>query len=240
MSANQQWYYTDSHGQQAGPVDLDQLKTLISQAAIPTTSMAWTDGMDDWKPIDQLPSLRSIPAPSPIATPEPTLNTPSQPQAQANSTATTAANPYAPPSAYPTNLDNQLQNPYENLEFGGIGRLQYFMRMLLLILAIFLIVIFSSGLGEPSLVVLLIAALLFIIFYIHTCAKRIENIGTSKWWLLLILVPIANNLLGIALISLPEGFAHHKKMDTTGIVLAVLFGILFLCSFLLNLATAFG
>ena len=105
--------------------------------------------------------------------------------------------------------------------------------------AIFVGALSSEG-GGLTLILVIIGFLVFLILYIRFALMRIRNMGASGWWLFLMLVPIASNVLAIALLSCPEGFAHHKKMDTVGIVVAVILGGLTLLSFIGNLATIFA
>ncbi len=92
MDENSQWYYTDSNGQQAGPVNLAQLRALIQQSAVTDQSMVWTEGMDDWKQVSEVDGLATTPSPS-IPQPSP-LAQPATVQAAPTSATT---NPYAPP-----------------------------------------------------------------------------------------------------------------------------------------------
>jgi uncharacterized membrane protein YhaH (DUF805 family) len=46
--------------------------------------------------------------------------------------------------------------------------------------------------------------------------ERLRNIGMSGWWSLLILVPIANIILGVKCLIYQEGYQDTKKLDRTG------------------------
>lgn len=238
MDENSQWYYTDSNGQQAGPVGLAELRALAASGQASRESMVWSEGMENWSLASQvdglLPPKPSVPVPAaPSQAPVPQ---PSRPQAPS------AANPYAPPQTQVTNLETAgYQEP---VVYPGIKRLGYFGRVLILVLlfiaGLFITGSLASGIGEPSLILLLIGMLVFVVLYVRFALLRIRNMGASGWWLLLMLVPIASNVLSIALLSCPEGFAHHKKMDTPGIVVACILGGLTLLSFVGNFVTAFG
>ncbi len=52
------------------------------------------------------------------------------------------------------------------------------------------------------------------------CSLRLKNIGWNGWWCLLQLVPIANLIQGIYLLSAPTGYAQFKQYDTAGKVVA--------------------
>ena len=230
MNENQQWYYTDSNGQQAGPVSLNELKTLIAQSAVSTSSMVWTEGMENWKTVGEIDAL--TPAPSPVV-PQPTAVNPSPPAAP-----TTAAveNLYAPPTAQPSFED--VMNPYAQVEYGGIRRLNFFLKNILCFLILF--VLAMIGVSIEYWVFIVLAVIAFIVFYVRICVQRLNNMGASGWWVLLILVPIANSILQIVLLSCPEGYKDHKKMDTGGIIVAVILIVLNLLSLGLNLAGVFN
>lgn len=232
MSGESTWHYTDNTGSQAGPVPISELQKLIHDGRIPTSAIAWTEGMTDWQPISQIEALQAAPqgAPLPTAIANP---------APAATPTTQTVNPYATPTAQPARSADFDLNPA--LEYGGIRRLNYFLKNLMLIVVLIAVGIFGVRTqSEPSLIIILIGLVLFFVFYIRFMIQRIRNIGLSAWWLLLIIVPLVSNLLGIALLSLPEGFAQHKKIDTIGIVVAVITGGLALLSFALNIASIFA
>ena len=49
---------------------------------------------------------------------------------------------------------------------------------------------------------------------------RSADIGQSRWWLVLYLIPFLNVILGCRLLALPSGYAHHKKIDRAMNVIA--------------------
>ena len=51
-----QWYYT-LNGQQTGPVDLEQLKGMVSGGQIQPNDMVWCEGMPSWQPASAVPEL---------------------------------------------------------------------------------------------------------------------------------------------------------------------------------------
>lgn len=59
---NSQWFYA-LHGQQAGPVDEDELRSLIRQGVVHDQTLIWRDGMPDWLPLAQVAEApRPLPA----------------------------------------------------------------------------------------------------------------------------------------------------------------------------------
>ncbi|MBK1831570.1 DUF4339 domain-containing protein [Verrucomicrobiaceae bacterium R5-34] len=218
MQVTDPWYYTDRNGAQAGPVSTAELQQMIASGRLLNTSMVWKQGMPDWTVHSQIAELQPSPQAAPVEQAE-------------------SVNPYHPPTSMPSPVD--ASSPYQSeelKEYGGIRRLNYFMRNLLLMVAMFAILALGYSIGtEPSLFIIAGALLICVFFYLRFAILRIRNIGISGWWLLLFLVPLVNNLLNIALIACPQGFADHKKMDAAGIVLAVIFGGFFLLSLAINI-----
>ncbi|MBK1854189.1 DUF4339 domain-containing protein [Verrucomicrobiaceae bacterium 5K15] len=218
MQVTDPWYYTDRNGAQAGPVSTAELQQMITSGRLLNTSMVWKQGMADWTVHSQIAELQPSPQAAPVEQTE-------------------SVNPYHPPASMPSPADAPSPyQPEELKEYGGIRRLNYFMRNLLLMVAIVVLAVLTyARRTEPSPIILLGALVIFLFFYLRFAILRIRNIGISGWWLLLFLVPLVNNLLNIALIACPQGFADHKKMDAAGIVLAVIFGGFFLLSLAINI-----
>lgn len=57
---------------------------------------------------------------------------------------------------------------------------------------------------------------------------RLHDIGTSGWWALTGLIPMANFVLGYFLLCAPTGYAKHRKADTAMKGLSVAFGVFIL------------
>ena len=224
MSDNSKWYYTDNTGAQVGPVPTSKLKSLISEGRIPASGLAWTEGMDNWQSLNQIPALQNI-----VAAP---------PQAMKTAAPAASENPYKTPSAQP---NRAVDTSYDYDEYGGIRRLNYFLRVLLLAIVTVAIalLVFIFFIGEnlekilSPIVILGGLGLLavYFIFFLYFASQRIRNIGYSSWFLLFIFVPFINSILSIILISLPEGYAHHKKLDIPAIILIGLNITLFIASF---------
>jgi hypothetical protein len=70
--------------------------------------------------------------------------------------------------------------------------------------------------ADPSGAAGLMVALLFTAVSFIPVYYRLMNIGMNPWWCLLMLVPIANLLVGIRCLICPEGYADTKKLDTAG------------------------
>lgn len=67
------WYYAQN-GLQNGPVELEQLRALISQGKVTATTLVWSPGMEQWLPAAETPVrdlLQATASPPPIQTASP-------------------------------------------------------------------------------------------------------------------------------------------------------------------------
>ena len=68
---NKMWYY-QKDGRPTGPIELVEVKRLITEGQINHETMVWQEGMTDWKPAGQTELLGSLPeVASPPAAPPP-------------------------------------------------------------------------------------------------------------------------------------------------------------------------
>jgi hypothetical protein len=58
----------------------------------------------------------------------------------------------------------------------------------------------------------------------------------SRWWYLGNLVPILNLWVSYRMYVCPAGYAYHKKLDTIGVVLAILYWLMIALALLAVLA----
>lgn len=112
-------------------------------------------------------------------------------------------------------------------EYGGIGRLVYIGGLIGLNIVLGLMgvgVVFLLGPESLAAVIVLVRIGGFVLS-LALMAQRLINIGTNPWWVLGMLVPILNLLIGVRALICPEGYADHKTLDTpakiiVGILLA--------------------
>jgi hypothetical protein len=52
------WYYLDRSHEQVGPVSIIALRDLWARGLLELNSYVWSEGMDQWQKVAQLPSLR--------------------------------------------------------------------------------------------------------------------------------------------------------------------------------------
>jgi hypothetical protein len=52
-SENKLWYYLDNSGDQKGPIHLSELKDLFNEGNISSITYVWSEGMEEWKTIEE-------------------------------------------------------------------------------------------------------------------------------------------------------------------------------------------
>lgn len=95
------WFYVHD-GAQKGPVSRDDLRLAVSRGEMEPRSQVWREGMDQWRPLEDVEELRLLlaPASAPIAQGPPPL--PPQalaPPAQASPVPLAQGPPPLPPQA---------------------------------------------------------------------------------------------------------------------------------------------
>jgi hypothetical protein len=53
-----EWFYLDQDRKQCGPFSFTMLKKGWQQGKVSSNTLVWSDGMEAWKPIEELPELR--------------------------------------------------------------------------------------------------------------------------------------------------------------------------------------
>lgn len=102
--------------------------------------------------------------------------------------------------------------------YGGIPRSAYFFGMLGLgVVNLGVVAVGQADPGGALLAFIVIIVLIVPSFVL--VVKRLQNIGMSGWWSLLILVPIANLFVGLRCVMCPEGYQDTKQLDTAGKVI---------------------
>lgn len=124
-------------------------------------------------------------------------------------------NPFAAPSEF-----GDIAKP-SGIVYGGIGRLAYFGFGILAYIALLAIsfVVGYAG-GENVMPLLVVIVISYYVTVIYLLVQRLVNLGYSGWWVLGIIVPFLNLLIALRCLAAPEGYAHHKKLDTTGNIIA--------------------
>ncbi len=132
-------------------------------------------------------------------------------------------NPYQTPQT-------QSHDPVQVVgDYPGIKRLPYFLLVLGISFGLaFLMGIVGAIIGsnETFGVMYWTTQVVVMGVSIFLGVRRLQNIGTSGWWILLSIVPLVNMIVGIALLALPTGYADHRQMDTAGkVVIGIMIGL---------------
>ena len=81
--------------------------------------------------------------------------------------------------------------------------------------------------------ILPIAAFVPLGFLLYFGFRRLQNLGMSPWWIIGIFAPVLNFWIGYRCYTCPAGFSYHKKIDNTGVVLAIIYWLLLLAVILI-------
>ncbi len=224
VSAKTGWFYT-CEGDRLGPVSFAELKIMAAESMLdPRLDMVWRKSMEIWQPAGQIEGLfdkQKLPT-KPRETLAPVTG-PIRPTRKAIQT--TLANERSWPGARRRSLilvtlvlpfawqyALLLFSPYLIKEFGAVT---------------------MSGLLPLAKYVPVVALAYF-------WMKRLVNLGMSRVWLLAMLAPVLNLWLGYRCFACPPGYAYHKKLDGTGIALAILYGMAMTAAILLAITLLGG
>ena len=86
-----------------------------------------------------------------------------------------------------------------------------------------ILVVQSIAIAEGAPLIALLMLPVSIIGAMALAYQRCVNIGMNPWWCLGLIVPILNIFVGLRCIAYPEGYEHHKTLDTPAKVLIGLF-----------------
>jgi len=207
LGANQIWYFT-SGGTRCGPVTFAELRTMAASRVLdPRLDMVWKEGLEAWKPaglLDGLFERRSAPAEAPES------------RGGQKSRLITAL---------PTDLTAALAT--KHLSWPGIGRLPLWLGLLVFPL------VWSHllGWGTPTLNATFGSELIFkmlpfssivpIGVLIYLVMSRLVNLGMSRGWAVVLAIPVLNLWVAFRCLVCPSGYAHHRKLDRSGKVIAL-------------------
>jgi len=222
-SAVDRWYYVEA-GEVTGPVSLDDVRRMVVSGRLPSDVPVCKEGGEAWQPATEFLSQahsESIESRSAAETTEPA---PEPPDALAGEERVClhCGRIYRAAGTFCQQCGARLGT--ESKEYGGIGRLAYVGCLFGLG---FLQAILSTAVatveGESVL------ALVFAVFQLVPVIFRLQNIGMSGWWSLLMFVPIANLLIGVYCLAYPEGYQDTKELDTAAkVIIGTIVGLLVL------------
>jgi hypothetical protein len=224
--AQDAWFYT-REGERIGPVNLAGLRIKAGEGLLhPRLDMVWTQGMAEWKPAGEIEGLfeRKV-----VVEEEAAPATP---------------DPYKPP----THQEAAEMLAKEGGWPGARRRSFYLMTMVFPFVWNFGIAASGAFLGgqfgaEILKVIMAAAMLVPFVLIIYFGLQRLANVGMSRWWYLGNFVPVLNLWVSYRMYVCPAGYAYHKKLDTIGVVLAILYWLMIalaLLAFLAMIAVFFG
>ena len=124
-------------------------------------------------------------------------------------------------------------------EYGGLGRLNYFLISFGFGIVNNLIQYFGAENGMPELVIA--TGVIGLIVGIPLMVLRLKNLGYSGWWVLAMIVPFLNILVAVRIMACPEGYADHQKLDQAAkIIIGLFLGLIVLIFGLAILAAVLG
>jgi uncharacterized membrane protein YhaH (DUF805 family) len=212
------WFYSQE-GERLGPVSLEELRAVARSGRLdPRHDLVWVQGMEDWRPSGEVAGLferaggvvpeEAYPG-SPYAAPR-----------QDHAAARIARGEGWPGACRPLYFVGAIVFPF--LWGGLFGFFEPQLRESL-----------EGGLEQW---VVWGAMLVPVIVSVVITLKRLENLGMSRWWFFGDFVPLLNFWVGYRCFACPAGYAQHKKLDTPGIVLAVLYWLLIVVALLVVIA----
>lgn len=198
--------FVAQNGEQKGPFSLDKVQRMLAAGEITQDNLCWAEGMNDWQPLHTV-----LPAYYPPVKVPASFDLPGS--------TPTEFNPYAPPQASLVSDDGSWQ---PSRSYGGIGRIVY--AVLIFGWAIFQNIVLLSLKDDDSAMVMTVIGVIVSLFIV---SLRLQNIGVSRWWCLLGIVPIANLVIGLRCILCQEGYNEIRRLDRAGRLVAWIIGILF-------------
>jgi hypothetical protein len=107
------WYYAQNN-QQMGPIPEEEMKAKLRGGILVGSTLAWKEGMSDWKPVSEIPELSTVllsavPPLSRDLSATPTADPPSMPN-----------NPYSPPVSDMAGIVTPQMPTGESINGGGI------------------------------------------------------------------------------------------------------------------------
>jgi GYF domain 2 len=205
--ADQVWYFT-SGGTRCGPVTFGELRAMAASKVLDHRhDLVWKEGMDEWKQaglLDGLYERRAIPS--------------AAPDGFVRRVGKTIA-------ALPKDLTAALAS--KQMHWPGVGRTVLWLGLLLVPL------LWSQILGWIEPILLARAGASFTAKALHfqflvpagiiayLVLMRLVNVGMSRNWAWFLLVPGLNLWVSYRCLACPPGYAHHRKLDRTGVAAAI-------------------
>ena len=194
-----EWFHSMQAGQY-GPVSLAELRAKVASGEVKGSDVAWNKTMDNWMPVSTVSELKIEKQAVPIYQPSPESL-----RMDSDDLVSTGIDP-------------------EAYDQPGIKRLYFW----LIGVPAFSIHFYSYEIASLINNAISESAISWIawITLVIAVSSRIKNLAMHSAWFWAILAPGLNLWLGYRLCSCPAGYALHKKLGKSGIVLCVLYWLL--------------
>ena len=208
----------------AGPVGLEELQGLIFSGYLPKDVPLCKEGEEVWQhaslvlgSLQAESSASDAPAQASVAEPESSSATSGSERVCLN-----CGRIHRGSGSFCEHCGKKLGPTKKN--YGGIGRLAY----VGCLVALGLIQALLSA-ATPTVEGYSALAFVFAVLQFVPVVFRLKNIGMTGWWAILMLVPLANLVIGGYCLACPEGYQDSKELDTAGrVIVAVIVGLLVL------------
>ncbi|MES2921772.1 MAG: GYF domain-containing protein [Verrucomicrobiota bacterium] len=207
LGATQVWYFTSGETR-CGPVTFEELRTMAASHVLdPRLDMIWKEGMEGWKQaglLDGLFERRAAPAETPDKR---------------------RGKKFRRVAALPTDLTAALAS--KHMCWPGVRRLTLWLGLLLFPVlwsqilwwsTPTLVATFGSALMSK---LLPFASIVPVAILIYLVLMRLVNLGMSRWWGVILLIPVLNLWVGYRCLFCPSGYAYHRKMDRSAMAIAL-------------------
>jgi uncharacterized membrane protein len=114
--------YYAANNEQKGPINESELKANFAASKLPTDTLVWKDGMDNWTPANQVAAFTFRAAPAPAAVQPPVAGAPLTKVAEPSSSSTTPVD-MASLVGTPEALEVEAEDVEKNKIFGIIAYL---------------------------------------------------------------------------------------------------------------------
>ncbi len=191
-------YLVARDGVQTGPYNEPTLLARLNAGLCLPTDLAWSMGMDGWKPLSEIfPTALSMAGAYPQSVPQPRYAAP-QPAYAVPQPGYTASQPrYAVPLGAMDPMGDRLR--FGRLAYiGSVFGFSFVMGMMMALVKDM----------EPVLILLLYAGVFTML------VLRIRDVGHSGFLVLIALIPLAGIYIGYLAIAAPRGYAITKQADT--------------------------
>ncbi len=196
------WFYT-SEGERFGPITLADLRVKVLEGGLnPRLDLVWNQRLTDWTPAGEIDGLFERREPPPL-------------RVEAS-------------RGYPKH-ESVEETMNQIVDWPGARRRSFLIATMIFPWLWNLALAGSAGwlsgqFGDRLMGPLIIGvASLPLVVGIYYSLQRLANLGMSRWWYLAQLVPGLNLWLGYRCVACPAGYAYHKKLDSAGVVLAILY-----------------